>query len=122
MVQKELSYPAADTDLALERALFPQPFRRIPAPASKASFHWVKRPRDDMEQAVFYSDGSLLDGPSKLLGRCGWAFVAVSQPARIRFGGGIRSHTAVDQLHTRGGSMGGATGIQGGNARVNIPY
>ena len=39
MVKKELAYPVADTDLALERALFPVPFKRVPAPASKASFH-----------------------------------------------------------------------------------
>ena len=71
MVQKELTFPAADTDLGLERALFPVPFTRVPKPASEASFHWVLRPAGDMVLGRFYPDGSLLDGPSKLLGRCG---------------------------------------------------
>ena len=72
-----MAYPVADTDLALERALFPVPFKRVPAPAQEASFHWVLRPAGDMVLGRFYPDGSLLDGPSKLLGRCGWAFVQV---------------------------------------------
>ena len=83
MVAKELGYPVADTDMALERALFPVPFTRVPAHAKHASFHWVKRPRDDLIQACFFADGSLLDGPSKLLGRCGWAFVAISPSGHV---------------------------------------
>ena len=77
MVKRELSSPVADTDLALERALFPVPFTRVPARGSEATFHWIKRPEGDLAGGTFYSDGSLFDGPSKLLGRCGWAFVAV---------------------------------------------
>ena len=77
MVKRNWSYPVSDTDLALERALFPVPFTRVPARAEQASFHWVKRPEGDLVQGTFYNDGSLLDGPSKLLGRCGWAFVAI---------------------------------------------
>ena len=78
-MKKELAYPVADTDLALERALFPVPFKRVPAPAKTASFHWVLRPAGDLVLGKSYSDGSLLDGPSKLLGRCGWAFVTISR-------------------------------------------
>lgn len=74
---KDLSSPVADTDLALERGLFPVPFTRVPPPSSSASFHWQVRPEGDMARGTFYSDGSLIDGPSKLLGRCGWAFVAL---------------------------------------------
>ena len=79
MVEKELTFPVADTDLALERALFPVPFDDIPKRASQASFHWVLRPPDGLAMGKFYTDGSLLDGPSKLLGRCGWSFVALSR-------------------------------------------
>ena len=77
MVGRELASPVGDTDLALERGLFPVPFTRVPPPGSSASFHWQVRPEGDMARGTFYSDGSLLDGPSKLLGRCGWAFVAL---------------------------------------------
>ena len=77
MVKRELSSPVADTDLALERGLFPVPFMRVPPPGSEETFHWQVRPEGDMVSGTFYSDGSLLDGPSKLLGRCGWAFVAL---------------------------------------------
>ena len=38
MVAKELTFPVADTDLALERALVPVPFDDIPKCASQFSF------------------------------------------------------------------------------------
>ena len=55
------------------------PFNDIPKPASEASFHWAMRPPDGVALGRSYTDGSLLDGPSKLLGRCGWSFFAVSR-------------------------------------------
>ena len=82
-MKKELTFPLADTDLALERALFPVPFDDIPKRASQSSFHWVLRPPDGLALGKFYTDGSLLDGPSKLLGRCGWSFVALSREGFI---------------------------------------
>ena len=68
MIARDLAHPVADTDLALERALFPVPFTRVPPLAKQASFHWVKRPSGDRVTGCFFTDESLLDGPSKLLG------------------------------------------------------
>ena len=83
MIQRDLNAPSEYTDLGLERALFPIPFTRIPKRASQASFKWIQRPVGDLVMGAFYSDGSLLDGPSELLGRCGWAFVAVDDDGII---------------------------------------
>ena len=39
MIATDLGYPVADTDMALERTLFPLPFTRVPPRAKQASFH-----------------------------------------------------------------------------------
>ena len=51
----------------------------IPASSSEATFAWVVMPPLGAIAATWtvYTDGSMLDGPSVLLRRCGWAFVAL---------------------------------------------
>jgi len=47
-------------------------------------FRWLKQPVEDVpDDAVWYVDGSLYDGPSKLLGVTGYAIVVVARDGRL---------------------------------------
>ena len=55
-----------------------------PKPCSPdATFNWYVKPAEQLVAGTFYLDGSALDGPSAVLVRCGWAFVAVDKAGRI---------------------------------------
>ena len=73
--------PAAVT--ACTRALVPSVDQIVPAPASEATFSWIVRPENGTVRARFYTDGSRLDGPSALLARNGWAFVAIDARGEV---------------------------------------
>ena len=62
---------------AWERGLVPKPPPPPFPPSAEATFHWHVEPSESLVSAVFYLDGSALDGPSDDLRRCGWSFVAV---------------------------------------------
>jgi len=69
---------------AYSRALFlALAARDVPPPAQQASFHWVLRPPGGTVCAKFYTDGSRLDGPSALLARHGWSFVAMDRGGAV---------------------------------------
>ena len=68
---------------AFTRALFPSVEQLVPLPAAEASFEWLVRPTGGTVRARFYTDGSRLDGPSALLARNGWAFVAVDAQGAV---------------------------------------
>ena len=51
--------------------------------AEQESFRWVIKPKDGCLEGTAYSDGSLLDGPTPELARCGWAFVVLNDEGRI---------------------------------------
>ena len=79
-----LAHPPGQDDVqAATRGLIPSLTHAIPAPAAVESFQWIIRPPDNAVRARFYTDGSLLDGPTALLGRCGWAFTAVAHDGTI---------------------------------------
>ena len=47
-------------------------------------FRWLKQPVGDVpDSAVWYVDGSLLDGPSRLLGATGYSIVVVAQDGQL---------------------------------------
>ncbi len=69
--------PSPENVTTFTRALVPAMDRLVPAPAPEESFVWIIRPAGGTIRAKFYTDGSRLDGPSALLARNGWAFVAV---------------------------------------------
>ena len=47
---------------------------------------WVTRPDEGLLQPCWtvYTDGSMLDGPTPLLRRTGWAFVALDEVGRVQ--------------------------------------
>jgi hypothetical protein len=70
-------------DVAFERALFPTLAALVPLPSAESTFIWLKYPEGGIVSGKVYSDGSRLDGPSKLIARNGWAFVAVDSSGQI---------------------------------------
>ena len=75
--------PAQYELAAYTRALFPSIEHEVPLPASESTFAWVVRPSGGTVRARFYTDGSRLDGPSSLLARNGWGFVAVNADGEV---------------------------------------
>lgn len=69
--------------LAFTRALAPSLDHIVPPPARDATFSWQLRPPGGTVKARFYTDGSRLDGPTPLLARNGWAFVAVDEQGAV---------------------------------------
>ena len=65
--------------VALDRGLLKSLEHIVPARAAAESFHWVIEPVEGVVFGVVYTDGSQLDGPSELLRRVGWSFVAVDR-------------------------------------------
>jgi len=72
--------------LWLTRALQSTNAYQVPPPSKEASFLWVARPEGGLLQPAWkvYTDGSLLDGPTPLLRRTGWAFVAIDAEGSVR--------------------------------------
>jgi len=64
---------------------------QVPAPAADGWFRWLKAVPDSVSgELVYYIDGSLLDGPSRLFGRTGFAVVAVDRQGELRgYGHGV---------------------------------
>ena len=58
----------------------------VPPPKQDATFMWVTRPEEGLLQPCWtvYTDGSMLDGPTPLLRRTGWAFVALDEVGRVQ--------------------------------------
>ena len=75
--------PSSGNTAAYTRALVPSLDHEVPPPASEATFSWIVRPEYGTICACFYTDGSRLDGPSALLARNGWAFVAIDEHGEI---------------------------------------
>ncbi len=71
--------PVQEEVAAFTRALVPSIDHVVPPPAPEETFHWIVRPPGGTVRARFYTDGSRLDGPSPLLARNGWAFVAADE-------------------------------------------
>ena len=69
--------------LELDRGLMRSPVHVVPPPSQVDTFTWDVEPPDGTVDGVCYSDGSLLDGPTELLGRCGWSFVVLNRHRRI---------------------------------------
>ena len=68
------------------RGLVALPLSAVPAPPAEATFVWVKRPSEGVFSGVAYTDGSLLDGPSRHCGLCsrlGWAFVVIDELGEV---------------------------------------
>ena len=55
----------------------------VPKPSKEASFHWAVCLVDGFISGTVYTDGSQLDGPTPLLRRCGWVFVAIDEDGEI---------------------------------------
>ena len=55
----------------------------VPPPIKTATFHWALEPPGGVSWGRVYTDGSRLDGPTALLARNGWAFVAVNEADEI---------------------------------------
>ena len=70
-------------DVAFERALFPSLDALVPPPSAVDSFTWVVYPEGGLVCGKVYTDGSRLDGPSELLARNGWSFVALDTEGKI---------------------------------------
>lgn len=66
-----------NSDLAMERAFMPDISNFVPAPSREATFRWHLEPPGGVLHGKVYTDCSRLDGPTALLARNGWAFVAV---------------------------------------------
>ncbi len=73
------SQPSQNDVAAFTRALVPSIDYVVPPPAAEETFSWIARPAGGTVRARFYTDVSRLDGPSALLARNGWAFVAVDE-------------------------------------------
>jgi len=57
---------------------------QVPPPAADGWLRWLKAlPDGPLDDVVCYIDGSLLDGPSKLFGRTGFAIVAVGPQGEL---------------------------------------
>ncbi len=66
------------------RGLIASVDRLVPPPPPEATFRWeVHPPAGGIPVAVVYTDGSMVDGPSRLTARLGWSFVAVDAQGRI---------------------------------------
>ena len=61
----------------IERALTKTIADIVPPPAKDATFRWILKPPGGTFRGKVYSDGSRLDGPTRLLARNGWAFVVI---------------------------------------------
>ena len=72
-----------DGDVAFERALFPSLDATVPPPAAEHSFVWVVYPEGGVVTGKVCTDGSRLDGPSRLLARNGWSFVALDTEGQV---------------------------------------
>ena len=82
-VQRMFSFGESSTgrNAWLTRALQLSRAYDVPPPSRESSFRWVVMPQGgvlDLSWTV-YTDGSLIDGPTSLLGRTGWSFVAVNR-------------------------------------------
>jgi len=67
------------SSIAMERALMPGISHIVPLPSKVATFLWALEPPGGLVWGRVYTDGSRLDGPTALLARNGWAFVAVNE-------------------------------------------
>jgi hypothetical protein len=56
---------------------------RYPPPAVEGSFEWVVYPEGGIICGKVYTDGSRLDGPSQLLARNVWSFVALDAQGHV---------------------------------------
>ncbi len=68
------------------RALAPAPqvlCGPLPSPPDDGTFVWCVRPAGDMVRARFYTDGSMVDGPTAPLARLGWAFAAYDDDGQL---------------------------------------
>ena len=65
--------------LELDRGLMRSPVHVIPPPSPVDTFNWDVEPPDGSFEGICYTDGSLLDGPTQLLGRTGWSFVVLDR-------------------------------------------
>ena len=68
------------------RGLMPADQAVLVAPEHADTFTWVLRPTDGLVGGKVYTDGSMIDGPPYLDGRCrrlGWAFVVLDQQGNI---------------------------------------
>ncbi len=75
---------SAEWDVAAcTRALVPSIAHVVPSPSAQESFSWIVRPPHGTARARFYTDGSRLDGPTALLARNGWAFVAIDNDGEV---------------------------------------
>jgi ribonuclease HI len=72
--------------LWVTRALQPTKAYLVPPPHDEPTFAWVLEPFGGVvaSEWTVYTDGSLLDGPTPLLRRTGWAFVAIDREGVIR--------------------------------------
>ncbi len=68
---------------AFMRALVPALDHDVPSPSPAATFTWVLCPPGGTVRARFFADGSRLDGPSSLLARNGWVFVAIDESGDV---------------------------------------
>ena len=62
---------------AWETVIAPRPTKPMRQAAQVESFKWKIRPDGDMFEGDIYPDGSVLDGPTVELMRCGWSFVVL---------------------------------------------
>ena len=69
----------------LTRALQFSRAYEVPPPSQESSFHWVVLPENGILDVAWtlYTDGSLIDGPTSLLGRTGWPKPPRPHPQQI---------------------------------------
>lgn len=65
------------------RALAARPPKPARAQAATETFKWIVEPVDGWMQGDVYPDGSVLDGPTEELSRCGWAFVVLDDGLNV---------------------------------------
>ena len=65
------------------RALAGRPPRPSKPRAACETFKWVVEPEGGWLQGDIYTDGSVLDGPTEELSRCGWAFVILDDQFNV---------------------------------------
>ena len=106
--------------LLREGSFFPTLAASVTPAAVVDSFTWVVYPEGGLVRGKIYTDGSRLDGPSKLLARNGWSFVALDTEGGITAAANGIPPNWVDDI-PGGGSLGDFVGGFQGGARDLVP-